>query len=205
MSDAATAADAALRKAVQSVMSETAMVRSVRENENVAVALAAFKKNTIYFVNYEAIRSELQVMRSQEIMKGLMIEGTGGIEDANNLRTACRNDRVRCMEILRNIRALRTKVNRYLRMLRPYLREVLGDAKRAKTEDDVIMVALDPLYFALDSYAIIKEDVEDVIRIIDDTLSAIDSWFYLHKQHVFLTRNTHDPDKEPEAPRRRRV
>lgn len=180
--------------AIAGVMDASLKVRTIRTDPNIAAMLANFVKRSNLHIDLRKTLDSMRALKSVASMPVFEIEGTDALASAAEWRIQARNDRAFCIGQLRDLRELNARVKRMMRVMRPYLRELLDDVS-IKAADEIISVALDPIFTTLETYQEAIDAIKDTMTVIDDTADTISAWFNVHKQHVFLTRNTHDPEE----------
>lgn len=181
--------------AIATALNASASVRAVRTDPVVTAVVKSFLGRSGLHADVDAIRAEVRSFRSLQALPVFNLEGTDGLETAAEWRVICRNDRVRCVILTDDLRDITGRVKRMMRVLKPHLREILL-AQPAKAADEIIAVALDPIVSSLEDYKDLMATISEAINMIDETRTTIDALFHLHKQHVFITAATNDPEKE---------
>lgn len=181
--------------AIATALNVSASVREVKNDPVVSAVVKSFLGRSALHADVDATRAEIRAFRSLQALPTFNMEGTDGLEAAAEWRVVCRNDRVRCLALMDDLRDITGRVKRMMRVLKPHLREILS-AQPAKAADEIIAVALDPIFSSLEDYKDLMVSLSEAIDMIDETRSTLDALFNLHKQHVFITAATYDPEKE---------
>lgn len=181
---------------IAEVRDASRLVVSLRKDPLVRASLRAFTSSSFAKIDVPATLQEIRSLPSLCEMPAFNLEGTDGLVASAEWRVRCRNDRVRIVAILSDLRESLNRVKRMIRLLRPHLREKL-EGQPAKAADEVIAVALDPIYSSIEDFRDAMTTCEEALAMVDETRSTIDALFYLHKQNVFMTGNSDDPEKSP--------
>ena len=180
--------------AIAGAINASKAVRDVKTDGIVSAVMKGFTSRNSFHVDTDALLQEMRNFRSCKPLPNFQLEGSDSLATATEWRVLCRNDRARCIAIMDDLRDASGRVKRMFRILKPHLREVLHD-QAAKAADEIIAVALDPMFSTLEDYKDLMTTCSEAIGTIDDTHRTLDALFSLHKQHVFLTGATIDPEK----------
>lgn len=194
----------ALESVLSRLASKISIVEKYRDDVTVQALITSFKRRKRYAFDPEVLFTELRQIEIDTGFGAFTLEGTSGIEEANEARTKVRGARSRVVTMSQWLRDVHLGASRVLRVGSVWLRTQEDmRALPAKLSDDVVILTLREIYEVVESTKVIQEQVKEALVSIDDKSRSLDAWFNLHKQYIFLNYGKkNDGDSEENTTRR---
>lgn len=172
------------------LMAHIGLVTSLRESVLINQLLKSFKASKRYQLDEEAVLEELREIVASSVVKSLKLEGTSGIQAANERRAAVQGGRDRVVAMNQELRTVLLSAQRVYRTGLVYVRSQPElDSLTAKATEDVALLVLSEVSEVVSTVERLLVETKEVLTNLDDRSRVIDSWFSLHKQYVFMTLN----------------
>lgn len=182
-----------LDQALRNVSDKIEVANALRENVLIKSVLDTVRSGKRYTFDAEDLSNEVGAIGMQtDFDAALELGSTEEEEKANRIRFELRSARSRLIAMNRGLRRLLLHLNRAHRICATHIKSdgMLAEVKAtAKVADDIVTIALREITDKVEEVELLLTEVREAIGDLDDKNGTIDAWFFMHKQHVFLTLN----------------
>jgi hypothetical protein len=173
----------------RALFSAATLVTGIRSDLLIQQLLKSATKGP-FDIGYETLCDEIESITQNIPSDAIPLEGTDGLDIANDRRASIQGSRDRLLKINQNLRKVKLNVDRAFRTAKVYLRqkEELNTLSQ-KENEEVVATALEELSDLQAQVKVLMDATRESLSAMDDKTRGLESWFVLHKQYVFMALN----------------